>query len=117
MDNLHAHIQQQLESIIDDLIFQGYTANELSAPLTNINWWWDESPYQYSIIHTDGMEGTFKHLLRLVEIITGSNTAFNLDLIEQVSTTIESRWEIKRRHEQEDCMQSYQYELQEVVGL
>lgn len=115
--NLHLFLQPQLESIIDDLIFQGYTAHELSAPLTNINWWWDESPYQYSIVHMDGMSGTFKHLLRLVEIITGSNTAFNLDLIEQVSTTIEARWAIKRRHDREDYMASYQYELQGAVGL
>lgn len=102
MNNLHLHIQPQLESIIDDLIFQGHTEHGLQSILVDTNNWYESSPYQYSIIHTDGMEGTFKHLLRLVDIITGDNRAFNLDLIEQLGTTIEARWEIRLRHMQED---------------
>lgn len=96
-------------------MFQGYTAHELQDLLTDINNWYESSPYQYTIIHTDGMEGTFKNLLRLVEIITGSNTAFNLDLIEQVSTTIEARWAIKQKHVQEDYMREYQQVLEVAV--
>lgn len=115
MNNLHTYIQPQLESIIEDLMFQGYTASELQEPLNNINWWWNESPYEYAIIDCDGVEGTFKGWLRTVEIMTGSNTVFNLDLILQLSTTIEARWAIKQRHEQEDYMANYKPVLEVAV--
>jgi hypothetical protein len=117
MNSLHTYIQPQLESIIDELIFKGYTAESLSTPLTNINWWWNESPYDQAVIDCDGMRGTFKHLLRTVELITDEYTVFNYNLILQLSITIEARWEIHMKHAQEDYMANYQYELQEVVGL
>lgn len=107
MNNLHLYIQPQLELIIDELISAGYTAQCLSEPLTNINWWWNESPYDKAVIDCDGMRGTFKHLLRTVELITGEYTLFNYNLILQISTTIEARWEIKQRHEQEDHMANF----------
>src|SRR5690554_2244626 len=97
MDNLHLHIQSQLESIIDELISTGHTAESLSTPLTNINWWWNESPYDKAIIDCDGMSGTFKHLLRMAELMTDEYALFNYNLILQLSVTIEARWEIHMR--------------------
>src|SRR5690554_8014613 len=102
MNNLHLFLQPQLESIIDELIFKSHARGELLDCLCNINWWWDESPYNHETIHLDGFEGTFKHLLRMVDIITNDETLFNLDLIQQLQITIEARWEIHMRLKQED---------------
>lgn len=115
MDNLHLYIQPQLESIIDELIFQGYTASELQEPLTNINWWWNMAPYDKVTIDCDGMAGSIKHVLRAVELFTGDSSSFNLDLMECVSCAIESRWEIQQRHEQEDYMANYKPVLEVAV--
>lgn len=109
MDN--QHFQREIEGVIDELIFKGYTLPELQKPLININWWWNESPYDKAVIDCDGMKGTFKNLLRAVELFTGDYTAFNLDLMEWVGQAIESRWDIKMGLEQEDYMANYKPEL------
>jgi hypothetical protein len=107
MNNLHLYIQPQLDSIIDELISAGYTATCLSEPLTNIHNWYDSKPYEDMTFNLDGSKATFKQLLFIGELMDIEYTLFNYSLILQVSTTIEARWEIKQRHEQEDYLSNF----------
>lgn len=115
MDNLHLYIQPQIESIIDELIFKGYTAESLSTALVEPDWH-REIPYRDMKIHFLGKHNiTISDWVILVTLITDDHKTFKETLLLQISTTIESRWEIKQRHEQEDFMVNYIPELEVAV--
>lgn len=117
MNNLHTYIQPQLESIIDELISAGHTAESMNTTLAKPDWH-REIPFRDVKLHFLGVHNlTLSDWMILVNLITDDYRTFPETLLLQVSTTIEARWEIHMRLKQEDYMANYQYELQEVVGL
>lgn len=107
MNNLHLYFQPQLESIIDELISAGHTAESLSTPLTKPDWH-REIPYRDMKINFLGVHNlTLSDWMILVTLITEEYKTFNESLILQLSITIEARWEIKQIHEQEDYMTNF----------
>lgn len=107
MNNLHLYIQPQLESIIDELISAGHTAESMNATLTNPDWH-RELPFRDVKLHFLGVHNlTLSDWIMLHGLIEGDYRTFKDNLHLQVSTTIEARWEIHMRHEQEDYRANY----------
>lgn len=102
MNELHEHFQPQLDEFIADKLSWICPPESLLEPLDNIMYWWQDSQYKDIKLHYDHADMTLVAWMNAVEIITGSDTAFNLDLIQQLRNTIERQWEIKVRDWAED---------------
>lgn len=76
MTNLINHFRPQIVSIIADKFSQGYTARELTEPLSNRLWWWQDDLYSTEKLHCDSAEMTVQGWCNAVELITGSDLAF-----------------------------------------
>lgn len=117
MNNLHLYFQPQIESIIDELISAGHTAESMNATLANPDWH-RELPFRDVKLHFLGTHNlTLSDWMILVNLITDDYRTFPETLLLQLSTTIEARWEIHMKHEQEDYTANFKPQLQEVVGL
>lgn len=115
--SIHLYFQPQLESIIDELISKGLTLPELTEPLAKPDWH-REIPYRDVKLHFLGKYNIdLSDWIILFTMDTDDYKTFAETLHLQLSITIEARWEIKQRHEQEDYMANYKPQLQEVVGL
>lgn len=115
--SIHLYFQPQLDSIIDELISKGLTLPELTEPLSKPDWH-REIPYRDVKIHFLGKYNIdISDWIILHTLIQGDYKTFAETLQLQLSITIESRWEIEQRHEQEDYTANFKPQLQEVVGL
>jgi hypothetical protein len=89
------HFKPQIEEIICDLFFQGYTPPELTSPFSNKMYWWQHRAYEKVSLHFDSAEMDVKGWLCAVEAITGNEETFNLSLIQCFTEAIEQQWKIR----------------------
>lgn len=98
------HITPQLDEMVNDLFFDGYTPDELNKKLNNKLYWWDEEIFRKEKFNWNRADQTFVAWLNVVEILGLDVEAFNAALIEAIRASIESQWEIRMQEQEEDYL-------------
>lgn len=102
--NLLTYFKPQLDEIIADKLGETCPPECLLAPLDSENDWHRGIAYKYMKLRFNQSYLTLGDWISLVALIEGDYRPFNLLLIEQIRTTIERQWEIKRKLGQEDLV-------------
>lgn len=111
--NLITHFKPQIEEIICDLFFQGYTPPELISPLSNKMYWCKSAAYENVKLNYENADQTILAWLNAVDLITDDRETetFNLSLIQCFEEAIEQQWEIRMSEGQAESEFEHEREL------
>jgi hypothetical protein len=70
------NLKPQLSEFIADLHSQGWTDAELSDKLNNRLYWVTEAPFRGEVFNYESARFTLHQLCNIVDMLTGSDTAF-----------------------------------------